>query len=321
MTNSFRGAYHALGLFACCLSALALASCAGAETTSGTGGTNGTGGSDSSGGSTGQGGSSGATGTGGATATGGASAKGGAGGGAAGKSGAAGASGTGGAAGGSASCAPGTMPTGGKTITAAGQGTADGSYTYNFYTNGQGTASMVVYGVAAEFGATWSNPGDFLARVGLGFNETKTPTQLGTVTATFAETKSGTAGYNYIGVYGWSVNPLVEYYIVEDWFGSRPVPGTKAGTITVDGAMYDVYTHTQMNQPTITGQNATFPQYFSVRQTAHSCGTITVSDHFSQWASKFNLTLGMMEEARLVVEVGGGGSGTITFTTATMTNN
>jgi len=28
-----------------------------------------------------------------------------------------------------------------------------------------------------------------------------------------------------------------------------------------------------------------------------------------------------MEEARLVVEVGGGGSGNITFTTATMTNN
>ena len=164
-------------------------------------------------------------------------------------------------------------------------------------------------------------PGDFLARVGLGFNETKTPAQLGTVTATFAETKSGTAGYNYIGVYGWSVNPLVEYYIVEDWFGNRPVPGTKSGTITVDGAMYDVYTHTQQNQPTITGQNATFPQYFSVRQTAHSCGTITVSDHFAQWASKFNLTLGNMEEARLVVEVGGGGSGNITFTTATMTNN
>jgi len=70
-------------------------------------------------------------------------------------------------------------------------------------------------------------PGDFLARVGLGFNETKTPAQLGTVTATFAETKSGTAGYNYIGVYGWSVNPLVEYYIVEDWFGNRPVPGRR----------------------------------------------------------------------------------------------
>jgi hypothetical protein len=85
--------------------------------------------------------------------------------------------------------------------------------------------------------------------------------------------------------------------------------------------MYDVYTHTQMNAPNITGKNADFPQYFSVRQTAHTCGTITVSDHFSQWASQFNLNLGNMEEARIVVEVGGGGSGNITFTTATMTNN
>ena len=31
--------------------------------------------------------------------------------------------------------------------------------------------------VDAEFSATWSSPGDFLARVGLGFNSTQTPSQ------------------------------------------------------------------------------------------------------------------------------------------------
>lgn len=308
-------------VLACCVTALAVVGCAGA----GDGGTGGdvgatgtgggaTGGVPASGGSTGQTGGSGpgtggakggATGSGGVTGTGG-------------TVGTGGATGTGGSSG---TCAAGTTPTGGKTYSTGSQGTAAGTYTYNFYTNGQGSASMTVYGVDAEFSAQWSNPGDFLARVGLGFNETKTPSQLGTITATFAETKSGTAGYNYIGVYGWSVNPLKEYYIVEDWFGNRPVPGTKVGTMTVDGAMYDVYTHTQTNQPTITGMNATFEQYFSVRQTAHQCGTITVSQHFSQWASMFNLQLGMMEEARIVVEVGGGGAGNITFTTATMVNN
>src|SRR5579871_5221164 len=63
-------------------------------------------------------------------------------------------------------CPAGTIPTGGRMISGFGNGTADGGYTYNFYTNGQGSASMTVYGVDAEFSATWTNPGDFLARVG-----------------------------------------------------------------------------------------------------------------------------------------------------------
>ena len=217
-------------------------------------------------------------------------------------------------------CVPGTTPAGGKTFTVYAQGAADGNYTYNLYTNGQGSASMTVYGVDAEFSATWTTPGDFLARVGLGFNSTKTPAQIGTLAADFAETKSGTAGFNYIGVYGWSENPLHEYYIVEDWFGNRPAPGTKVGTITVDGAAYDVYQHTQTNQPAITGGNATFVQFFSVRQSARACGHISISDHFTQWEG-LGLQLGNLEEARLLVEVGNGGTGNLVFTTATVTLN
>jgi endo-1,4-beta-xylanase len=219
-------------------------------------------------------------------------------------------------------CPAGTIPTGGKMVSGFGIGTADGGYTYNFYTNGQGSASMTVYGVDAEFGATWSNPGDFLARVGLGFNSTKTPSQLGTLSASFAETKTGTGGgWDYVGIYGWSENPLYEYYIVDDWFGGgSPNPGgTKIGTIDVDGGTYNVYRHTQTNQPAVTGGNATFDQFFSIRQTPRSCGTISVSEHFSQWAA-MGMQLGNIEEARILVEVGGGsGSGNITFTTATVT--
>jgi hypothetical protein len=180
---------------------------------------------------------------------------------------------------------------------------------------------MTVFDVDATFKANWSNVGDFLARVGLGFNETKTPSQIGTITATFAETKSGTAGYSFIGIYGWSVNPLHEYYIVDDWFGSRPSAGslggaTHMGTITVDGGTYDVYTHTQTNQPSIQG-TATFVQFISVRQTARQCGTISVSEHFSQWAG-MNMQLGELEEARILVEAGNS-TGNIDFTTATVT--
>ncbi len=180
---------------------------------------------------------------------------------------------------------------------------------------------MTVFGVGAQFKANWTSVGDFLARVGLGFNSTQTPAQIGTLSADFAETKSGgSGGFSYIGIYGWSENPLHEYYIVDDWFGSRPVPGTKVGTITVDGASYDVLTHTQTNQPAITGGNATFVQFWSVRQTARTCGHISISDHFSQWAT-LGLQLGNLEEARILVEAGGNVTGSIDFTTATVVLN
>ncbi|HWZ88063.1 MAG TPA: glycoside hydrolase family 11 protein, partial [Polyangiaceae bacterium] len=149
--------------------------------------------------------------------------------------------------------------------------------------------------------------------------ETQTFDQLGTIASDFAYTKTGSGGgFSFIGVYGWSNNPLVEFYIVEDWFGSGPPSGggTKKGSLTVDGGTYNVYQHTQTNQPSIHG-TATFPQFFSVRQTPRQCGHISISEHFKAWAS-LGLTLGKMEEARFLVEVGGG-TGSINFTTATVT--
>ena len=97
----------------------------------------------------------------------------------------------------------------------------------------------------------------------------------------------------------------------------RVVP--RSGTITVDGGTYNVYTHTQVNQPAIVGGNQTFVQFFSIRQTPITCGTISISEHFAQWAT-MGMQLGNMEEARVLVEAGGG-TGTIDFTTATVVVN
>jgi hypothetical protein len=232
--------------------------------------------------------------------------------------GSSGSSGAGGGGGIPATCLAGTPWSGGTTYSSNSVGSAGNGYSYQIWSNGVGTGSMTVAGVDAKFSATWNNPGDFLARIGLTWDATKTYAQLGTISSDFAETKTGSGiGYNFIGIYGWSETPLHEYYIVEDWFGARPVPGTKVGTITVDGGAYDVLTHTQTNQPDVFGTLSTFDQFYSVRQTPRSCGHISISQHFAAWAN-LGLQLGKMEEAKILVEVGNGGTGTITFTTATV---
>jgi len=197
------------------------------------------------------------------------------------------------------------------------QGTVNG-VGWSIWSSGSG-GCMTTYGAGAAFKATWNNSGDFLARMGFQWDETKTYDQYGTISADYAYTKSGTGGgYSFIGIYGWSNNPLVEFYIVDDWFGNRPPTGggTLKGTFTVDGETYNVYTHTQTSQPSIHG-TATFPQFFSIRQTARQCGHISVTEHFKQWAS-YGMNLGKMYEAKLLVEAGGG-TGSIDYTSASMT--
>ena len=137
---------------------------------------------------------------------------------------------------------------------------------------------MTVYGVDATFKTTWSNSGDFLARVGLRYNETKTPDQYGTFSSEFAFTKTPGSGMAYIGIYGWTNNPLIEYYIIEDWWSpwtSAPSIGTKKGTITVDSGTFTVYQN-QRTGASIHG-NTTFTQYYSIRQKGRQSGTISIS--------------------------------------------
>jgi hypothetical protein len=198
-------------------------------------------------------------------------------------------------------------------------GKMSGTYTWTIWQSGGGGCITTFDSSGCAFKATWNNSGDFLARTGLGWNETKTHEQIGPISADYAFTKKGSGGsWSFIGIYGWSNNPLVEYYIVEDWFGSAAsiYGGAKKGSFTVDGDTYDVITHTQNNQPSIHG-NATFPQFFSVRKKARQCGHISISEHFKKWDS-LGLKLGKMYEARILVEASGG-SGSIDFTKATLT--
>ncbi len=204
------------------------------------------------------------------------------------------------------------------------KGNAGNGYGFEIWSEQMGSGCMTIYGQEAAFGASWNNVEDFLARVGLDFNQTQTHTQIGNIVADFAHTMTEQGGgLTYVGIYGWTVDPLVEFYILDDWGETKPAgtasdgsPRTNEGTLTADGATYDVWSKFRENKPAITGDSEDFYQYFSIRETARQCGRISVSEHFRQW-EELGIELGKFHEVKWLVE-SQNNSGSIEFTTATV---
>jgi endo-1,4-beta-xylanase len=287
----------------------------GGRAGSGSGGRTGrgTGGTEQTGGRLGTGGQAGTL-TGGTSASGGTT-----------STGTGGSSGSGGApTGGSTSTDPdpvavdceAAMPTGGQQHSGNGRG-GSGNLAWEIWTN-SGSGRMTTFSVPA-FSASWGGTGDYLARLGFEWgNSGKQYTAYGTITADFTFKKTGSGGgFSYIGIYGWSTNPCVEWYIIDDSFGTMPFTpwnsGSK-GTATIDGETYKLFS----NQTNGTGgsrcNQSSWSQFWSVRQKARQCGTITISDHFAAWDAA-GMKLGNLLEAKILVETGGG-SGSADFAIA-----
>ncbi|OUM60792.1 glycoside hydrolase family 11 protein [Piromyces sp. E2] len=164
-----------------------------------------------------------------------------------------------------------------------------------------------------SFSCSFQNAKDYLCRSGLSFDSTKTHSQIGQMYADFKLVKQNIANvdYSYVGIYGWTRNPLVEYYIVDNWLSQyRPgdwVGNKKHGDFMIDGAQYTVYENDRYG-PSIDG-NTQFKQYFSIRQQPRDCGTINISAHFAQW-EKLGMRMGNMHEAKILGEAGSNGAGT-----------
>ena len=185
-----------------------------------------------------------------------------------------------------------------------------GGYDYEMWNqNGQGQVSMNPG--AGSFSCSWSNIENFLARMGKNYDsQKKNYKAFGDITLSY-DVEYTPRGNSYMCVYGWTRNPLMEYYIVEGWGDWRP-PGDGAerkGTVTLDGHTYDIAKTMRYNQPSLDG-TATFPQYWSIRQQSGSAnnqtnymkGTISVSKHFDAWSQAGLDMSGTLYEVSLNIE-------------------
>lgn len=118
--------------------------------------------------------------------------------------------------------------------------------------------------------------------------------------------------YNFVGVYGWTTNPLIEYYIAER---GSVTGGTYVNSVYSDGHSYSFYKQQRVNAPSIIG-TATFWQYKDTWGGAStgSNRSISMSNHINNWRSRGGQGFGSYNYMVFGLEAWGGKSGYINAT-------
>jgi endo-1,4-beta-xylanase len=181
-----------------------------------------------------------------------------------------------------------------------GTGTSNGFF-WSLYQEG-GTADLT-NGSAGNFSISYSNVTDVVG--GKGWNP-------GSARVINYNIGVLSGSYNFVGIYGWTTSPLIEYYVSEK--GS--IPGsTSFGTVSSDGHTYNCTKFQRVSKPSIIG-TATFWQYIDNWGGA-STGTnnkVTMANHINNWKSRGGQGFGSFNYQILALEAFSGKSGSINAT-------
>ena len=197
-----------------------------------------------------------------------------------------------------------------QTITTNSTGTQNGYY-WSFWNQGGGSVSMTL-GSGGSYTTKWSNVTNFTAGKGW---KTGSPNRVITFSGSFDGGSNG-----FLAVYGWTRSALIEYYVVENYGQWTPPGGTSKGTFTSDGGTYNIYQTTRTQQPSIDGTQ-TFQQYWSVRTSKRSSGTVTFANHVAAWKNK-GMNMGSSYDYQIMETEGyqSSGSSNITVSEGTVTD-
>jgi endo-1,4-beta-xylanase len=148
-----------------------------------------------------------------------------------------------------------------------------GGYFWSLYQDGGG--ATLTNGSGGNFSIGYQNVNDVVGGKGWRYGSARTiGYNIGALSGS----------YNFVGVYGWTKNPLIEYYVAER--GSVAI-GTRVNTMNSDGHSYSFYKHLQVNQPSIVG-TATFWQYQDTWGGAStgSNRSINMANHINNWRAR-----------------------------------
>ncbi len=166
-----------------------------------------------------------------------------------------------------------------------GQGT-DKGYFWTFWTAGNGTADM-----------TFPNSGTYAGNFNIKYTNKSCVGGKGWATGTNTRVinynvgyLTGSTTYDFVGVYGWTQSPLIEYYVCEkglaawNYTTTTGEYGESIGNNTVDGHTYAVARHLRKNGASIEG-NKDFWQYLSNwgGQTFNGNKKVTMKGHTDYW--------------------------------------
>jgi endo-1,4-beta-xylanase len=180
------------------------------------------------------------------------------------------------------------------------QGTINGWF-WSLYR--EGGSANITHGSGGNFAISYSNVNDVVGGKGWSTGSSRT---IGYNVGALS------GSYNFVGIYGWTTNPLIEYYVAEK--GSM-TGGTSFGTVSSDGHTYSCYKSQRVNAPSIIG-TATFWQYKDTWGGAPTGSNqkVSMGNHINNWRNRGGQGFGNHNYQILAIEAWGGRSGYINAT-------